>query len=154
MVLKDKIRFSLALSQKIEKMQERTLRLLYNDSYSSNNSLLLKAERPTMKVSRLRRLAIKVLMTLNSLNSDFMHIYFKKGSHSARRRNDLVVNRAKSTTFVENLEFSTWRRQRLNFSSIIYIKTWYGPECKCNICKYSGNPYHYTWTSHPSLNMS
>ena len=107
MVLKDKIRFSLALSQKIEKMQERTLRLLYNDSYSSNNSLLLKAERPTMKVSRLRRLAIKVLMTLNSLNSDFMHIYFKKGSHSARRRNDLVVNRAKSTTFVENLEFST-----------------------------------------------
>ena len=54
-----------------------------------------------MKVSRLRRLAIKVLMTLNSLNSDYMHIYFKKGSHSARRRNDLVVNRAKSATFVE-----------------------------------------------------
>ena len=77
------------------------MRLLYNDSYSSNNSLLLKAERPTMKVSRLRRLAIKVLMTLNSLNPDFMHIYFKKGSHSARRKNDLVVNRAKSTTFVE-----------------------------------------------------
>ena len=54
-----------------------------------------------MKVSRLRRLAIKVLMTLNSLNSDYMHIYFKKCSHSARRRNDLVVNRAKSTTSVE-----------------------------------------------------
>ena len=85
----------------MEKIQKRALRLLYNDSYSGNNSLLLKAERPTMEVSRLRRLAIKVLMTLNSLNPDFMHIYFKKGSHSARRKNDLVVNRAKSTTFVE-----------------------------------------------------
>ena len=24
-----------------------------------------------------------------------------------------------------------------------FIKTWYGHECKGNICKYSGNPYHY-----------
>ena len=25
-----------------------------------------------------------------------------------------------------------------------FIKTWYGPEYTCNICKYSGNPYHCT----------
>ena len=30
-----------------------------------------------------------------------MHKYFKKGSHSAGRKNDLVVNRAKTTTFSE-----------------------------------------------------
>ena len=34
------------------------------------------------------------------------------------------------------------------------IKTWYEPECRRNICKYSDNPYHYTWTSHPRLDMS
>ena len=47
------------LSQEIEKIQERALRLmiLYNDSFSSYNS---STERPTMEVSRLRRLAIKV----------------------------------------------------------------------------------------------
>ena len=28
-----------------------------------------------------------------------------------------------------------------------FIKTWYRSECKYNICKYSGNPYHYIWTS-------
>ena len=28
-----------------------------------------------------------------------MYTYFKKGSHSAKRKNDLVVNREKTTTF-------------------------------------------------------
>ena len=45
---------SAALSQKIEKIQERALRLLYNDSYSSYNSLLLKAEQPTIGTSHLQ----------------------------------------------------------------------------------------------------
>ena len=82
-----------------------------------------------MKVSRLRRLAIGVFKTLKSLNPGFINTYFKKGSHSARRKNDLIINREKTTMFVEkslrtlgpkNLEFSTRRRQRLNFSSKIY----------------------------------
>ena len=40
---------SAALSQKIEKIQERALRLLHNDSCSCYNSLLLKAEQPKRK---------------------------------------------------------------------------------------------------------
>ena len=63
---------SAALSQKKEKMQEHVLRLLYNDSYSCYNNLRLKTERPTMEVSRLRRLAVKVFKTLKSLNPDFL----------------------------------------------------------------------------------
>ena len=31
-----------------------------------------------------------------------MYTYFKKGSHSAKRKNDLVVNREKTTTFGKN----------------------------------------------------
>ena len=67
---------SVALQHKIDKVQERTLRLLYNDSYSSYNSSLLNAERPTIEVSRLRNLVIEVFMTLKSLNPDFMRTYF------------------------------------------------------------------------------
>ena len=48
---------SAVLSQEIEKIQECALRLSYNDSFSSYNS---STERPTMEVSRLQRLAIKV----------------------------------------------------------------------------------------------
>ena len=95
-------RFSYAVfSQKIGKIQKRTLRLLYNDSYSSYNSLLLKAEWSTMEVSRMWRLAIELFKTSNSLNLDFIYTYLKKGSQSVRRRNDLVVNKAKTTTFDE-----------------------------------------------------
>ena len=74
---------SATLLQKIEKMQERALRLLYNDSYSSYNILLLKAEWPTMEVSRLQRSAIEVFKTLKFFkfrHSNF-HTYFKNDSH-------------------------------------------------------------------------
>ena len=47
----------------------------------------------------MQRSAIEVFKTLKSLNLDFMHTYFKNDSHSTRRKNDLVVNRAKTTTF-------------------------------------------------------
>ena len=146
---------SAALSQKKEKIQEHTLRLLYNDSYSSYNNLLLKGELPTMEVSHLKRLANKVFKTLKSINLDFMYIYFKKGSHSDRRKNELVTFRAKTTTFGKNslwtLETNIWNSLPEDFKSLTsfpkfaqVIKTWYRPECKCNICKYSGNPYYYT----------
>ena len=77
---------SSVLSQNLEKIHERTLRLLHNDSYSSYKRLLLKAEWSIMEMSRLRRLAIEVFKTLKSLNPHFMQIYFTKGSHSAGRK--------------------------------------------------------------------
>ena len=67
---------SAPLSQKIEKIQERALRLFHIDSYPNYNSLLLKAERPTTEVGCLLRLAAKVFKTLKSLNPDFIHTYF------------------------------------------------------------------------------
>ena len=82
------------LEIEIETVQERALRLLY-DSYSRYNSLLLKAERPTMKASRLRRLSIEVFRTFNSLNPEFMRTYFKKGSHFATRKKYLVIQLSK-----------------------------------------------------------
>ena len=55
--------------EKEKKILERALRLLHNDSYFSYNSLLLKAEMPTLEVSRLRRLAIEVFKTLKIVKS-------------------------------------------------------------------------------------
>ena len=61
------------LPQKIEKIQECALRLLYNGSYSNCDSLLLKAERPTMEVSHIRKLAIEDFKFLKS--SVYAHIF-------------------------------------------------------------------------------
>ena len=54
-----------------------------------------------MEVSRLQKLANEVFKALKFLNSDFMSTYFKKGSRFARRKNNSIVNREKTTTFVE-----------------------------------------------------
>ena len=140
---------SASLSQNIHKTQEHALRLLYNDSSSKYNNLLLKAEWPTMKVSRMQKLAIDVFKTLKSLNPDFMHTYFKVRTLQ-RKKTDLVVYRAKTVTLGEK-SLRTFRPKIWNslpedvkdFVSLpkftSFIKPWHGPECNCNICKYSGN---------------
>ena len=57
--------------QKIEKIQEGTLRFLHNDNVSSYEDLLLKSDRPTMLVSRQRILCIEIFKTLKKLNPAF-----------------------------------------------------------------------------------
>ena len=58
--------------QKIEKLQERALRSLYNDHKSSYNDLLLKSGRCTMQVSRQSTLCTEIYKTMNDLNPPFM----------------------------------------------------------------------------------
>ena len=102
-----------------------------------------------MEMSRLQRLAVEVFKTLRSLKPEFIHTYFKKDSHSARRKTDLVVNMAKTITFGEKslrpLGPKIWNslpEDVKDLTSLLkfteFIKTWYGPECRCsrcNICK-------------------
>ena len=56
--------------KKIEKIQERVLRILYNESTSDYNQLLNKSNRAYMEVKRLRNLALEIFKTLNNLNSE------------------------------------------------------------------------------------
>ena len=60
--------FSSAKSlQKIEQLQERALRFLYNDHTSSYNDLLLKSDKGTMLVARQRTLCIEIFKTVKHL---------------------------------------------------------------------------------------
>ena len=65
--------FSSATSlQKIEQLQERALRFLYNDHTSSYNDLLLKSDKGTMVVARQRTLCIEIFKTVKHLNPPFI----------------------------------------------------------------------------------
>ena len=63
--------------KKIEKIHERALRFLYNDSNRSYDDLLSKAEKCTMKIGRLRALCIEIYKTVSKLNPPFMQDIFK-----------------------------------------------------------------------------
>ena len=90
--------------QKIEKLQERALRFLYNDHKSSYNDLLLKSGRCTMQVSRQRTLCIEIYKTMNDLNPPFMKNFFKLRSsrYSSRKPYDLKHIRPNQVTFGSN----------------------------------------------------
>ena len=58
--------------KKIEKIQERTLRILYNDSTSDYNQLLNKPSKASMEVKHLRKLALEIFGTYNNVNPEYM----------------------------------------------------------------------------------
>ena len=100
--------FSSAKSlQKVERMQERALRFLFNDNSSSYEELLTKSGNNYMHVSRLQALCIEIYKTMKQLNPVFMQniFSFKSStnlSRSQRNPHDLLHRRPNQTTFGPN----------------------------------------------------
>ena len=70
--------FSSAKSlKKVESLQERALRFLYEDYVSSYEVLLQKTGKETMKVNRLRSLCIEIYKLINNINLTYMNEIFK-----------------------------------------------------------------------------
>ena len=62
---------------KIENLQKRALRFLYDDFEASYEDLLPKGGKSKMNVRRLRTLCVEIYKTLNDLNPSFMNNIFK-----------------------------------------------------------------------------
>ena len=70
--------FSSAQSvNKIEDLQKRALRLLYDDFEVSYEDLLSKGGKPTMNVRSLKTLCVEIYKTLNDLNPSFTNNIFR-----------------------------------------------------------------------------
>ena len=134
--------------QKMEKLQERALRFLYNDHTSSYNDLLSKSGKCTMLLSRQRTLCIEIFKTVKQLNPPFMQNIFKlrTSCYSLRNPNELAHVRPNQTTFGSNSLMAIgpqiWNGlpnelksadNLKNFKNL--IKNWNGPSCKCSACQ-------------------
>ena len=86
-------------ANKIESIQKRALPLLYNDYTSTYDSLLAKANKPSMEIKRYRKLALEIFQTLIDLNTTYMHDLFYLRSSSARRPNNIAVVRTNTNTY-------------------------------------------------------
>ena len=65
--------FSSAKSlNKVESLQKRALRFLY-DNYDSSYESILKIAKSTMNVNRLKSFCIEFFITLNNINPAFMN---------------------------------------------------------------------------------
>ena len=87
--------------RKIERIQERSLRLLYNDYDSDYNSLLHKAEVSKMEIKRLRTLVIEAFKTLNDLNPTYMKEIFVKNNQYSNYSNNINTHIHSGVTYGE-----------------------------------------------------
>ena len=143
-------------TSKIESIQKRALRLLFNNYASTYDSLLAKAIKPSIEIKHYRTLALEIFKTLNDLNPTYMQELFYLRSSSARRRNDIAVVRTNTNTYgtknLRSLGPQIWNSlskhiktetSLAHFRSM--INTWFGKERLCNLCKNTRtlNPTNY-----------
>ena len=90
--------FSSAKSlNKVESLQKRALRFLYEDYVSSYEELLQKAGKETMKVNRLRSLCIEIYKLINNINPTYMNEIFKLRKISREVHSNYKLNLYVST---------------------------------------------------------
>ena len=79
--------FSTAKSlNKIESLQKRALRFLYNDYSIPYEGLFEKAGKVKMNAYRLRNLCVEIYKTINKLNLEFMNNIFKVKENKSSKR--------------------------------------------------------------------
>ena len=137
--------------RKIERVQERALRLLLND-YSCDYDLLLEKSKKSKVYTRIHRiLAKEVYKTLNDYNPGYMKTIFQKTlRENSRRPNNLRIQGFKGVTYGKNslrtLGTQVWNNLPEDFKSApnlsIFnnlIKVWSDFKCSCKMCKAVGN---------------
>ena len=135
------------LLNKIERIQKRALRFLQDDYESDYETLLNKYSKCTMEVRRLRTLALEIHKTLNDQNPIFMKNLFEQRNNPRKSDFNLKIPSRNSVTFGDNsircLGPHIWNLLPIKIKAETtvksfkeFISTWYGPNCKCNLCSF------------------
>ena len=97
-----------ASQKKLEKVNERALRLALSDYTSSYSKLLVKANSTTIHIHSIRLLALEVYKTLHNLNPAFMKDYLlpKPNSYNLQKMDTLSVPKVKTTSYgIKSISF-------------------------------------------------
>ena len=77
---------------KLDKIQRRALRIIFNDFESSYDVLLKRADRPLLYVSRLRVVALETYKSLKNQNPPFLHeLFIPKQNHYDMRNGGQMI---------------------------------------------------------------
>ena len=138
---------SIESTRKMEKIQERGLRFVYNDSTSSYKELLSIANKKMLYIDRLKRIALFVFKCIHHQGPSTVHDLFsaKPNSYSFRDPIKAVQPKVDSTTFgLHSLRYSgaaLWNNLPNELKGTVelntfkrLLKSWNGPSCKCGFC--------------------
>ena len=134
-------------TRKIENIQKRSLRFIYNDYTSSYENLLKMSKLPSLKIRRLRSMAIESFKILNGRSPLYLNdlIERKNSLYSFRYQNTTVVPQVRTTRYgLKSFRFRAsklWNslpqkmRDETNFSAFrSLVGSWDGESCTCSYC--------------------
>jgi hypothetical protein len=137
------------MMRKMEHIQERALRFIYNDTSSQYRDMLSSYKYETLHVRRIKTIACEVYKSLNNLNPQFMHDMFEKkeNMYGFRDSEKLVVPNFNKIRYGRNtfsyygshlwnmLPVETKHATSLNVFKRM-LKSWEGPNCNCSSCTF------------------
>jgi len=87
--------------KKMEKIQERALKFIYEDQNSTYEELLEKSKLPSLKVRRIRTIAIETSKIINKQSPLYLHdlVQIKQNKYSFRYQNTVHLPRVKTTRY-------------------------------------------------------
>jgi len=133
--------------RKIEKIQKRALRYIYNDYTASYSDLRRKADTPLLYTQRLKQIMLQVYKSTNSLGPKYLHDMFEIKTVNYNLRNTCNLKQPKfNTVKYGKLSFryegpALWNildnqikeSESLNIFKEA-IKQWPGISCNCSVC--------------------
>ena len=134
-------------TKKLEKIRERALRFIYEDHVSSYETLLHKSKMPSLKLRRMRTLALETFRIIHKETPVYLHdiINVKHNSYSFRYSNLVEIPQVRTTFYGKNsFRFGAaklWNSLPNSFRQISsfnqfksQITRWEGESCKCSAC--------------------
>jgi hypothetical protein len=134
-------------SRKLENIQKRALRFVYNDYISSYDQLLQKANMNTLYLCRLRSIAIETFKIMNNIGPNYLSDLLEEKSHEHDMRSKRNVTQPKVNSVSYGINSFRYKGAKI-WNSLpnnlkhcltleefkMLIKTWYGPQCNCQMC--------------------
>ena len=136
--------------RKIESIQERALRLLFQDYTRIYEDILTRNGKNKFSTKLHICLAKEIYKTLNDLNPSYMkEVFMKNCRESSRHPNDLIKQGFKGITYgqrsLRHLGPELWNKlpEEIKTASSLYtfknlMKTWTNINCNCRMCKALG----------------
>ena len=141
---------SLTSTRKMEKIQERALRLLYDDPTTPYQELLTSHGHTTLHIQRLRTIALEVFKSLHDLNPAFMKDMFEEKTVQYGLRDTQKLTQPKYRTIRYGRNTLTYYGAHLWNLLPSHIKltcdinlfksmicSWDGPSCCCSLCGFT-----------------
>ena len=136
-----------ANTKKMEKIQERALKFIYNENHSTYEELLAKSKLPSLKIRRIRSIAIETFKIINKETPQYLHdlVTLKNNKYNFRYSNTAHIPTVKTTRYGLNsfryYASKTWNelpdhfRKETSFNQFkSLINSWNGSSCHCSFC--------------------